>query len=149
MYTTRVRDEAPDQLGASRPCQGRCASAEAAQGARLEALASLESGHYEGTNGPDVIQAGDGPNMIWGKGADDLIGGGGGNDRLHGMLGNDRLFGQADEDELFGGPGNDFLSGGDDRVGDEFYGGAGTDTCVLKGPDNSAQNRTNCDIVVR
>ena len=112
------------------------------------ALAGLESGYYEGTNGPDVIQAGDGPNTVWGKGGGDRIGGGGGNDRLYGMLGNDRLYGQGGEDQLFGGMGNDYLNGGDDGVGDEFYGGAGTDTCVLYGPDNSAQNRTNCDIVV-
>lgn len=113
------------------------------------ALASLESGFYAGTPQADTIRAGDGPNTIWGKGGNDTIYGGGGTDRLYGHAGNDRLFGQAGEDQLFGGPGNDYLNGGDDGVSDEFYGGAGIDTCVLSGPDHSQQNRTNCDIVVK
>jgi len=102
----------------------------------------------EGTSGPDTIQTGDGPDTLWGKGGNDRLLAGGGNDRLYGMVGNDRLFGQGGEDQLYGGPGDDFLNGGDDGVSDEFFGGRGTDTCVLRGPDNSAQNKTNCDIVV-
>src|SRR4051794_32920250 len=65
-----------------------------------------------GSDGADVVHAGNGQDYIFG---------GGGADYLHGEAGNDQLFGEAGEDLLFGSTGNDYLVGG--AGADEMYGG--------------------------
>jgi Ca2+-binding RTX toxin-like protein len=100
-----------------------------------------------GSNGADIISAGDGNDRVWagagtdfvdGGAGDDVLYGESGNDTLWGGRGNDRLDGGSDNDTLsgdegndwlWGGSGNDYVDGGADN--DLIWGGAGTD--ILKG----------------
>ncbi|MBW9079234.1 tandem-95 repeat protein [Rhizobium pusense] len=109
-----------------------------------------------GTDGNDVLVAGDGKDMLeGGDGNDTLLAGAGndmvdagagndrvvagdGNDIVEGGAGNDVLMGGAGNDVLHGGAGNDHLSGGsgdDTLIGgagnDVLTGGSGADTFVF------------------
>lgn len=71
----------------------------------------------EGTNGADLIDAGDGNDTVFASGGDDVIFAGDGDDRA---------FGGDDDDLIVGEDGDDFLrgGGGDDLI----FGSAGEDT---------------------
>lgn len=92
-----------------------------------------------GTEGPDIIFAGNGGQTVYGLGGDDLICGGNGKDTLYGGEGNDVLFGGNGKDVLFGGPGADILHGdnGKDQFDDDeldiVFGGNGKDTYLPGG----------------
>lgn len=102
-----------------------------------------QAGHdLVGTNGNDVIIAGDGENRLQGgEGNDTLVAGDGGND-LYGNNGNDLLISGAGNDLLDGGAGNNTASyqnahsgvwaslGGTDADGFNTHGGGGHDTLV-------------------
>ena len=94
--------------------------------------------------GSDEILGGDDDDVLRGDlnsrnsqvgiGNDDLIRGGAGNDRIGGKGGNDTLFGDDGDDLMWGDDGDDLISGGlgnDTLTGDDFSGGAGSDTFVL------------------
>jgi uncharacterized repeat protein (TIGR01451 family) len=99
-----------------------------------------------GTDGDDVICAGNGKDhvdagagndiVVGGNGKDHLIGGEG-NDSLLGRNGKDELVGDAGLDVLAGGNGKDLLDGDDDAAGDTLDGGKGKDTCVVDEGDVS------------
>ena len=78
-----------------------------------------------GERGGDGIYGGDGNDFIGAGEGDDLAAGGDGNDEIHGEAGDDQLFGNRGNDGLYGQAGNDQVRGGegDDRV----FGGTGDD----------------------
>jgi signal peptidase I len=78
-----------------------------------------------GTEGNDVIHAGNWGALVFGLGGDDIIFGGNSKDCLVGGGGNDTLVGGNGKDVLLGGEGNDTLHGGGD--GDVIQGGNGKD----------------------
>ena len=81
-----------------------------------------------GTEGDDVIYAGNGGSLVFGLGGNDTIYGGNGKDCLVGGDGNDTIYGENGPDYLFGGAGDDILIGSN---GPEILdGGDGTDTCT-------------------
>ncbi len=82
-----------------------------------------------GTNGDDVIWAGDGDDTINGRGGNDIICGGNGNDVINGGGGNDKIFAGKGNDQVSGGQGKDVLVG--DAGADVLRGGPKRD--VLKG----------------
>jgi Ca2+-binding RTX toxin-like protein len=104
-----------------------------------------------GTQGSDTIRGRAGDDTVSGGGGGDGLAGGKGNDTLNGEGGTDVLYGQEDNDRLFGGPGDDRLAGnagddllvGEDGRTDEFYGGAGFDTCVVEGPEHAKSHNIN------
>ncbi len=65
-----------------------------------------------GTDGDDVIHAGNGGALVFGSGGDDAISGGNGKDCLVGGDGDDTLYGANGRDVLLGGEGNDACDGG-------------------------------------
>lgn len=93
-------------------------------------VSSLQAGHWDvipaecgdlrdysggvvyGTEGDDVINAGNHPQIILGLNGDDTIKGDNSGDCLVGGNGDDKLYGQDARDVLIGGPGKDYLSGG-------------------------------------
>jgi len=90
-----------------------------------------------GTDGNDVLVAGDGKDMLeGGDGNDTLLAGAGndmvdagaGNDRVVAGEGNDLVEGGAGNDVLMGGAGNDVLHGG--AGNDQLNGGSGDDTLI-------------------
>ncbi len=106
----------------------------------LNALANS----FGGSNGRDIVTAGDGADTLYGRGGNDSLAGEGGNDRIFGEAGtdsinggdgDDMLYGGADTDSLSGSTGNDTLYGeaGNDFLqgnggADQLFGGAGADT---------------------
>ena len=93
-----------------------------------------------GSDGFDLILAGEGNDVVDGMDGDDTLFGRGGNDRLSGGRGADTLFGGAGDDILLGGQGHDRLDGGDGAdvlnggAGDDLlYGKGGADTFVFNG----------------
>ena len=81
-----------------------------------------------GTEGGDVIYAGNGAQIVYAKNGDDVVYGGRGNDVVYGGLGNDTIYGGDQFDTLFGGGGDDVLGGakvlGGGAGNDTLYGGA-------------------------
>ena len=95
-------------------------------GALIEDNATDRSDDFTGTDGDDMIDAGNGDDLLSGLDGDDILIGGSGDDGLSGGDGDDILLGQQDEDVLRGDAGLDSLSGGS---GDDIlFGGAGADT---------------------
>ncbi len=117
-----------------------------------EIVGTSGNDRLNGTDGNDVIDAGDGNDRISGRDGDDTILGGAGNDRISGNDGddtidagtgndrvyagdgddtviagdgNDRVYGWDGDDTIDGGDGNDYLSGGDGN--DTLLGGDGND----------------------
>ncbi|NRF09090.1 Ig-like domain-containing protein [Agrobacterium pusense] len=90
-----------------------------------------------GTNGNDVLVAGDGKDMLEGGDGNDTLLAGAGNDMVDAGAGNDRVVagdgndiveGGAGNDVLMGGAGNDVLHGG--AGNDHLNGGSGDDTLI-------------------
>jgi Ca2+-binding RTX toxin-like protein len=82
----------------------------------------------------DVINAQGGDDRVFGLSGDDVLRGGADDDTLLGNAGYDSLYGDVGVDTLVGGNGDDLLQGGagsDVLVGDNFFGGHGSDTFVL------------------
>jgi VCBS repeat-containing protein len=67
---------------------------------------------YNGTDGNDVIIAGNGGDTLFGNDGDDVLIGGNAGDILVGGAGNDTLDGRNGADHLAGGGGNDLIDGG-------------------------------------
>jgi VCBS repeat-containing protein len=67
---------------------------------------------YTGTNGNDVIIAGNGGDTLFGEDGDDVLVGGNSGDILVGGAGNDTLDGRNGADHLAGGAGDDLIDGG-------------------------------------
>ncbi|MHB8891845.1 MAG: signal peptidase I [Candidatus Limnocylindrales bacterium] len=86
-----------------------------------------------GTEGDDVIVAGNGGALVFGLGGNDTLSGGNGKDCIVGGDGNDTLVGGNGKDVLLGGEGNDTLHG--DGDGDVLEGGNGKD--LLNGGDDT------------
>ena len=111
-------------------------------------------GPINGTTVADELYGTDGNDVINGLGGDDVIDGGAGNDALAAGLGNDTVHGGAGNDVISGDGGSDVLHGddGDDAflfaVGEpggstQAFGGAGTDTIILRGGGASIDLTTN------
>ena len=83
------------------------------------------SATLEGTDGADLILAGNFGDLIKAKGDNDCVIGGAGNDDIRGQEGNDQLFGLGGDDIIRGNDGNDLLDGG--NGGDDLAGGEGND----------------------
>jgi Ca2+-binding RTX toxin-like protein len=90
-----------------------------------------------GTDGNDVLVAGDGKDMLEGGDGNDTLLAGAGNDMVDAGAGNDRVVagdgndiveGGAGNDVLMGGAGNDVLHGG--AGNDQLNGGSGDDTLI-------------------
>lgn len=90
-----------------------------------------------GTDGNDVLVAGDGKDMLEGGDGNDTLLAGAGNDMVDAGAGNDRVVagdgndiveGGAGNDMLMGGAGNDVLHGG--AGNDQLNGGSGDDTLI-------------------
>jgi RTX calcium-binding nonapeptide repeat (4 copies) len=84
-----------------------------------------------GTEGDDIIGAGNGGALVFGLGGNDTLTGGNGKDCLVGQAGDDTIVGGNGRDVLLGGDGNDILRG--DGENDIIEGGNGRD--VLDGGD--------------
>ena len=111
-------------------------------------------GPINGTSVAEELYGTDGNDVINGLGGDDVIDGGAGNDALAAGLGNDTVHGGAGNDVISGDGGSDVLHGddGDDAflfaVGEpggstQAFGGAGTDTIILRGGGASIDLTTN------
>ena len=111
-------------------------------------------GPINGTSVADELYGTDGNDVINGLDGDDVIDGGAGNDALAAGLGNDTVHGGAGNDVISGDGGSDVLHGddGDDAflfaVGEpggstQAFGGAGTDTIILRGGGASIDLTTN------
>jgi Ca2+-binding RTX toxin-like protein len=81
-----------------------------------------------GTEGNDILRAGDGDDTIYGDGGNDRIEGGAGNDFHIGGAGNDILTDAFGDDNIKGGDGNDVISTGSGI--DLVLGGAGSDFSI-------------------
>ena len=90
-----------------------------------------------GTNGADLIFAGEfgdtiksrnGDDCVIGGSGDDDIRGGNGNDQIFGENGNDQIFGEGGDDNLRGNKGNDLINGGNGN--DVIHAGRGNDNIV-------------------
>jgi|GEM_PF-3116156 len=91
-----------------------------------------------GTEGNDVLNAGNGSQLIFGLGGDDIIDGGNGDDCIVGGDGNDTLYGGNGKDVLLGGPGDDQLYAGNGN--DYLDGGEGQDICDGGSGNNTLRN---------
>ena len=109
-------------------CHGVPATIDAGQGA-----------FTRGTNGPDVIVAGDGFDAISARGGRDRICAGRGNDYVKSGPGDDVVFGDRGDDDVFGGGGTDVLRGGPDR--DYLEGGGGRDDLCRGGAPAGHERR--------
>ncbi|MDP1912757.1 M10 family metallopeptidase C-terminal domain-containing protein [Brevundimonas sp.] len=119
----------------------------------IVALGILAGVTFEGRGGDDLLIGGSGADTLRGGDGNDNINGADGNDTIEGGIGADHLLGGLGADWIYGGTGNDVISGdggsdillgedGDDAflfaVGEpggstQVYGGAGTDTIILRG----------------
>ena len=115
--------------------------------------APLTPGPIDGTSGPDTLNGTPFADVINGLGGNDVINGLSGDDVLNGGDGDDAIAAGTGNDTVHGGAGNDVISGdggsdvlhgddGDDAflfaVGEpggstQVFGGAGTDTIILRG----------------
>jgi hypothetical protein len=106
-----------------------------------------------GGAGNDTLQGGAGDDRLSGSLGDDVLSGNVGNDLIMGGLGDDTLKGDGGNDTLDGGFGRDVVNGGqgndlgiydaaaiDDATGDEYYGGVGEDTLLIKLTSAQYQN---------
>ncbi len=86
-----------------------------------------------GDAGDDQITAGSGTDTVDGGSGEDLIYGGLGDDQLNGGEDGDFLIGNAGVDIIHGDEGDDiiYLQTNDFEVGEEIYGGSGTDQLIL------------------
>ncbi len=129
----------------------------------LVALGILAAVTFEGRGGDDLLVGGLGADSLLGGDGADTVSGGEGNDTINGGAGNDSLAGGLGADSVSGGTGNDVISGdggsdllfgedGDDAflfaVGEpggatQVYGGAGTDTIILRGGGSSIDLTAN------
>jgi len=107
-----------------------------------------------GSDGPDLIIAGDFGDTIFGQGGNDCLIGGSNDDSIYGSAGGDQIFGLGGNDLLngngrgdiiYGGAGNDTINGNkgnDSLIGDVgndiLDGGSGTDTCASDIEDTTA-----------
>ena len=119
----------------------------------IVALGIAAAVRFEGRGGADLLVGGSGADTLLGGDGNDSVSGGAGNDTIEGGEGVDSLAGGLGDDWIYGGTGNDVISGdggsdillgdeGDDAflfaVGEpggstQVYGGAGTDTIILRG----------------
>ncbi len=119
----------------------------------IVALGIAAAVRFEGRGGDDLLIGGSGADTLLGGDGNDTVSGGDGNDTIEGGAGTDSLAGGLGADWIYGGTGNDVISGdggsdillgedGDDAflfaVGEpggstQVYGGAGTDTIILRG----------------
>lgn len=104
----------------------------------------------EGTEGADVVEAGDGDDILNGNGGADVLIGNGGDDIINGDDGDDVLIGGAGNDTMDGGDGDDLLIGGENDpsapFGDIMTGGAGNDIFAFdltNGSDGDTGKSTN------
>ena len=81
-----------------------------------------------GLGGNDIINAGQGRDVVLAGDGDDFVSGGKGKDTLAGGEGNDDLRGNEGTDTIDGGAGNDELRGG--QKADVIFGGSGDDNLV-------------------
>ncbi len=129
----------------------------------IVALGILAGVTFEGRGGDDLLIGGSGADSLLGGDGNDNINGADGNDHIEGGEGADHLLGGLGADWIYGGTGNDVISGdggsdillgedGDDAflfaVGEpggstQAYGGAGTDTIILRGGGASIDLTTN------
>jgi Ca2+-binding RTX toxin-like protein len=129
----------------------------------IVALGILAGVTFEGRGGDDLLIGGAGADSLLGGDGNDNINGADGNDTIEGGAGADHLLGGLGADWIYGGTGNDVISGdggsdilfgddGDDAflfaVGEpggstQAYGGAGTDTVILRGGGASIDLTTN------
>ena len=129
----------------------------------IAALGILAGVTFEGRGGDDLLIGGGGADTLLGGEGNDNINGADGNDHIEGGAGADHLLGGLGADWIYGGAGNDVISGdggsdillgedGDDAflfaVGEpggstQAYGGAGTDTIILRGGGASIDLTTN------
>ena len=129
----------------------------------IVALGILAPVTFEGRGGDDLLVGGDGADSLLGGDGNDNVSGADGNDTIEGGSGADHLAGGLGADWIYGGTGNDVISGdggsdillgedGDDAflfaVGEpggstQAYGGAGTDTVILRGGGASIDLTTN------
>ena len=129
----------------------------------IVALGILAGVTFEGRGGDDLLIGGSGADSLLGGDGNDNINGAEGNDTIEGGDGADHLLGGLGADWIYGGTGNDVISGdggsdillgedGDDAflfaVGEpggstQAYGGAGTDTIILRGGGASIDLTTN------
>ncbi|MEY4555113.1 MAG: hypothetical protein RL093_232, partial [Pseudomonadota bacterium] len=129
----------------------------------IAALGILAGVTFEGRGGDDLLIGGGGADSLLGGEGNDNINGADGNDTIEGGAGVDHLLGGLGADWIYGGTGNDVISGdggsdillgedGDDAflfaVGEpggatQAYGGAGTDTIILRGGGASIDLTTN------
>ena len=78
-----------------------------------------------GLRGNDCLIGGDGKDRLVGNSGNDALYGNGGKDKLHGNHGDDILYGGDNDDRIFAGHGDDDLFGNDGK--DKLYGGSGQD----------------------
>ncbi len=129
----------------------------------IVALGIAAAVRFEGRGGDDLLIGGSGADTLLGGDGNDTVSGGDGNDTIEGGAGTDSLAGGLGADWIYGGTGNDVISGdggsdilfgedGDDAflfaVGEpggstQVYGGAGTDTIILRGGGASIDLTTN------
>jgi serralysin len=98
-----------------------------------------------GTAGNDVINGLDGADLIDGGAGNDAISAGLGNDTVHGGAGNDVISGDGGSDVLHGDDGDDafLFAVGEPGGSTQAFGGAGTDTIILRGGGASIDLTTN------
>ena len=108
-----------------------------------------------GTDGSDVLSAGNGNDILVGQGGDDDLFGGAGDDLIlagdgddfaDGGSGNDTLIGGAGDNQLRGGSGDDVLIGG--AGDDDLNGGSGSDRIELGGGSDVVDGGSGIDTVV-
>ena len=91
--------------GAAKSCGGK----------KVTKMGTPGDDRIKGTNGPDVVEAGEGHDTIRGRGGNDFICTGDGDDTVNGGPGNDRIFGEDGNDSIDGDAGNEFISGGPEK----------------------------------
>ena len=107
-----------------------------------------------GTNGPDVINAGDGNDVICSRGGDDVINAGDGADLIFAASGDDIVQAGQGRDEIHAGDGDDFVAGGKGKDvltgglgNDDLRGNQGTDTLLGGAGDDELRGGQKADIV--
>ena len=98
-----------------------------------------------GLGGDDVINGGDGADVLDGGDGNDAIAAGLGNDTVYGGTGNDVISGDGGSDVLHGDDGDDafLFAVGEPGGSTQAFGGAGTDTIILRGGGASIDLTTN------
>lgn len=111
--------------------------------------------NLRGTNGRDIIDAGDGADRVYGDDGDDVISGGAGENFIFGGIGSDLIVGGTDNDVVLGGDGDDLIYGndGDDLLigeagNDVINGGNGLDALVGDDGNDVLYGEAGSDILV-